>query len=638
MAAALRFEQLEDRRLLSVTAQEQWFVYLLNRARHDPVAYQQEVNLPVDLSGVPARPPLAVNDALFRSAEFHADEMATFNYFRHQSTVTGDWPNKMVRDQGYPLQSSFPNNANQVESIAAGTFYNSADVVLRELIIDEGVPSLGHRKHLLGIDDFNAGNREIGVGMAVNQAATYTNYWAIHATRSSTSDKFLTGVVFHDANNNGRYNPGEGLSGVTVQVGNQTTTTNAAGGWSLPVAGTGQHTVMASGGGFAGSSSVTVNVGSSSIAVDFISGKSGGYVNFTHVAGSGGGGDSLALFEGSNSAFFFKNTITPGPADGIVNFGPPGSGWKPLTGDWNANGTDSFALYEPTNSAFFIKQSNTPGPADTIVQFGPAGAGWIPLSGDWNGNGFDTVALFDSATSTFYFKNTNGPGSADGIINFGPAGAGWKPLVGDWNGDGIDTFALFEPSNSAFFFKNSNSPGPADGVIQFGPAGAGWTPLAGDWNGNGTDTFGLFEPGNSLLFYKNTNGPGPADGTLQFGPPGANWIPLAGDWNGSTPATTASSQSAIAGAAALGSPGEGAAALSAILSAELPDELYGGIDPQGVPVTRYLASSTAVPRVDAGLPHSSSDDGEALQRKRVEPSHESLIDLALADSDWAELL
>ena len=52
---------------------------------------------------LPPRPPLAANDQLFDSAGFHAEEMATYDYFGHQSEVTGDWPNQMARDAGYPL-------------------------------------------------------------------------------------------------------------------------------------------------------------------------------------------------------------------------------------------------------------------------------------------------------------------------------------------------------------------------------------------------------------------------------------------------------------------------------------------------------------------------------------------------------
>jgi hypothetical protein len=94
-----RCEALEDRALPSIAGEEQLFVYLLNRARHDPVAYQQEQNLPVNLAGVAAQPPLAVNDALFASTEFHTTDMATRNYFGH-NTPEGLTPNQMVRNAG----------------------------------------------------------------------------------------------------------------------------------------------------------------------------------------------------------------------------------------------------------------------------------------------------------------------------------------------------------------------------------------------------------------------------------------------------------------------------------------------------------------------------------------------------------
>ena len=112
-------ETLEKRLMLSVLASEQSFVYLLNRARHDPVAYQNEQGLSVDLSAVPTRPPLAVNDSLFSSAGFKAEEMATKNYVGHYSPYTG-WPNKLTRTHGYALEPSFTDDANYVESLAAG--------------------------------------------------------------------------------------------------------------------------------------------------------------------------------------------------------------------------------------------------------------------------------------------------------------------------------------------------------------------------------------------------------------------------------------------------------------------------------------------------------------------------------------
>lgn len=275
-------EVLESRVVLTVSPEEQLFVYLLNRARHDPQAYEVERGLPVSLDDVLPQPPLAINQDLFDSAEFHANEMADNNYFDHQSQVTGDWPNKMARDEGYVLPAFFDNDANFIESIAAGNAYGGAADVLELLIVDEGVPSLGHRKHLLGIGDFYEDAREIGVGHDLNLSSIYDHYWAAHITYSNTSDKFLTGVVYNDLNGNQRYDLNEGLPEVTVSlVGDSLQTlTNAAGGWAIKVTTAKTYTVNVSGVGFVGTGSASVEITNKNREVDFISGRSTGIVDF----------------------------------------------------------------------------------------------------------------------------------------------------------------------------------------------------------------------------------------------------------------------------------------------------------------------------------------------------------------------
>lgn len=282
-----RLERLEDRELLAVSAAEQLFVYQLNRARANPVAYQQEVGLPVSLAYVTPRPPLAVNDLLFASAEFKSEEMATHNYFGHQSQVTGVWPNQLVRSRGYPLPSLFVNNANYLESISYGWAYPgrnpevaTAGAALEGLIYDEGINPPGHRNHLLGIDAWNANFREIGVGHAARSGAINYDYWTIHTGYVSTADVFLTGVAYADRNANRRYDLGEGLGNVTVTAAGRTTTTNAAGGWSLAVTPGTTYTLTAAGGAFVGTAGATVGVGSANVEVDFLSGRTGAQVNF----------------------------------------------------------------------------------------------------------------------------------------------------------------------------------------------------------------------------------------------------------------------------------------------------------------------------------------------------------------------
>ena len=276
-------ESLESRLLLTVTAEEQLFVYLLNRARANPVAYQQEANIPlsvVDLSTVTPRPPLAINTQLFTSAQVHADDMAQNNYFAHQSPITNAWPNKLARDAGYPLPGGWANDANFIESIGAG--HRGAAELLKEFIQDIGIADAGHRVHLMGIGDFHSDNNEIGVGYAFNFVSQYRDYWAVHATYSNPSDQFLTGVVFNDLNSNGRYDLNEGLSGVNISAGAFQTTTNAAGGWAIKVP-DGQYTVTASGGAFIGSSTLNTTVNGQSVEVDFASNLPGGWDAFSRV-------------------------------------------------------------------------------------------------------------------------------------------------------------------------------------------------------------------------------------------------------------------------------------------------------------------------------------------------------------------
>jgi hypothetical protein len=287
------------------TDQEMLFLYELNRARHDPADWAVEMGIqnttggdgqPADLVGVPARPPLALNEILVGSARFKAGEMASFDYFAHQSAVTGTWPNLLVRQMGYPLATmvnvmggfiAIPDDSNQVESIACGygpgaQDFSQAINALVGLIVDTGVPGLGHRHHLLGFDDydFNAHFREAGAGFGSNGGSQCRNYWAFHTGVEDVERTFLTGVVFADQNADGLYDPSEGLPGVTVTVSGVRTSTNAAGGWSMEVT-SGTHVVTCQGGAFAGTGSASVPVASANREVDCISGLAGAVVDFS---------------------------------------------------------------------------------------------------------------------------------------------------------------------------------------------------------------------------------------------------------------------------------------------------------------------------------------------------------------------
>ncbi len=242
------------------------------------------------------------------------------------------------------------------------------------------------------------------------------------------------------------------------------------------------------------------------------------------------GSDTVGIYAAGTGTWFLKNQNASGSADTVLGYGPAGSGWIAIKGDWDGDGDDTPGLYNPTNGFFFLRNTAAPGPADLTFGFGPGGAGWIPVIGDWDGDGTDTIGLYNPVNGFFFLRNSNAPGAADLTFGFGPAGAGWQPIAGDWDGDGDDTIGLYNPANGFFFLRNSNAPGAADLTFGFGPAGAGWQPVAGDFDGDGDDTVGLYAPSNGFFFLRNTNTSGAADLTFGYGP--SNVTPIVGDWDG----------------------------------------------------------------------------------------------------------
>jgi len=163
--------------------------------------------------------------------------------------------------------------------------------LLGEICDGAGTPNscgtVGHRNHLLGAAALTAPMLESGAGHVVNVSGapvTTTHYWVFHtgfpAGNDASMPQFLTGVVYDDADRDGRYDAGEGLGGVSVQADGLSTTTNPAGDWSLPVA-NGSYDVQCSGGSFSGvASAADVQVADASRQVDCRSGVALASVDF----------------------------------------------------------------------------------------------------------------------------------------------------------------------------------------------------------------------------------------------------------------------------------------------------------------------------------------------------------------------
>jgi hypothetical protein len=88
--------------------------------------------------------------------------------------------NYFIKKSGYKLNPKWTveKNANCFESLAANTF--SGIESIKVLVTDKNEPSLGHRKHLLGLDPWGAALTDIGIGFSRRESgSTYKTYTCV---------------------------------------------------------------------------------------------------------------------------------------------------------------------------------------------------------------------------------------------------------------------------------------------------------------------------------------------------------------------------------------------------------------------------------------------------------------------------
>jgi hypothetical protein len=218
--------------------------------------------------------PLAWNLDLYDAAQEHASEMSQHNYFSHQSAIDGRWPNKMVRDQGYPLPQSLPADRNDVETIVGGSRFANVDEVLLE-IVNNSIA----RKQMFPTDGNATLATEMGIGNASNLETTFDHFWVMQVAGRHQGERFLTGVVYADNNGNKNFDSGEGLSGIRVSSGELSTMTDASGVYSLAVAG-GRHNLRFQDSEQQTLQEVMVSVSDRSVAIDLRTNDSKAEINF----------------------------------------------------------------------------------------------------------------------------------------------------------------------------------------------------------------------------------------------------------------------------------------------------------------------------------------------------------------------
>lgn len=150
---------------------------LLNDIRTNTSRYYRDLRLSRNVQTADTK--LTWNADLANVAEAKAYDMAKRNYFNHVDP-NGCGINYYISKSGYELDPAWTRNKrnNFFESIVAGV--DDGEEAIRYLIIDKGLPSLDHRKHLLGIGSFNASLTDIGIGFARrNSGSNYQTYISI---------------------------------------------------------------------------------------------------------------------------------------------------------------------------------------------------------------------------------------------------------------------------------------------------------------------------------------------------------------------------------------------------------------------------------------------------------------------------
>ncbi|MCQ2251603.1 MAG: CAP domain-containing protein [Bacteroidales bacterium] len=157
--------------IADMSSTEREIVYLMNLARMDGAKFWNTYatkalngasggyisSLKNDLMRVSNLPMLYPDAGLCKAAKYHASDMARNGFFDHDSYDGTGCFDRVRR---------FYNSGAMAENISAGK--NTAIGVVMQLLVDDGTPSLGHRKNIL-----NSNYRAVGVSCGSHPSYQY---------------------------------------------------------------------------------------------------------------------------------------------------------------------------------------------------------------------------------------------------------------------------------------------------------------------------------------------------------------------------------------------------------------------------------------------------------------------------------
>jgi uncharacterized protein YkwD len=216
------------------TNYEQYQLELVNAARANPS--DEAARLGIDLNegltegriSTDAKQPLAFHPLLLQTARGHSDWMLNTNTFSHTGS-SGSTPTERAAGNGYDF--------GVAENIAYVSTSATLDLNASTFETHDNLfKSSGHRTNLM-----DPSYSVVGLGL---RTGLFSSLNALMVTQnfssggdSADSGPFLLGVVYDDKNDNGVYDPGEGLEGVRVEpsYGGYHAITSASGGYAVPL-------------------------------------------------------------------------------------------------------------------------------------------------------------------------------------------------------------------------------------------------------------------------------------------------------------------------------------------------------------------------------------------------------------------
>jgi uncharacterized protein YkwD len=258
---------------ISASLLEQLSLERINRARLRPGQEAAMNGIAID-EGIPGqlnttpKQPLALNAQLNDAARKHSQDMINRDFFGHVNPSGLD-PFQRMQAAGYATFIAAGENLAWRGSTGSIEPIQTVEAEHIDLFVDAGIDGRGHRVTML-----NPAFREVGIGIVrgsfTKDGIAYDSIVQTQDFATSPADATIVlGVVYQDANANGRYDYAEGTANVNVTLGSITKVTNAAGGYSFTVNQTGNHQLRFHTGT---TRDLAITAGDANIKVDLING------------------------------------------------------------------------------------------------------------------------------------------------------------------------------------------------------------------------------------------------------------------------------------------------------------------------------------------------------------------------------